>query len=271
MERTKKNAARSGADTPCVAANERIYAIGDVHGRYDLLLSLLVRIYQDANMFHDDRKIRLVFLGDYVDRGDDSRKVLEALFDLKKVKGSRINCLLGNHESALLKFLDDPVKGKDWLGFGGAQTLASYKVKTTSQEPGRKELLRIRDGLGSEMGNHVAFLRSLETHLRSGDVIFTHAGVNPKSKDPSDDTRAMLWGHPEFLTDWPIPDMLVVHGHFDTAGAACRPGRICVDSGAYYSGELSAVRLDDSAKIISTNSPMIDQKDGAVYTKDLLC
>lgn len=231
-------------DTRSVASSDRVYAIGDIHGRCDLLVDLLELIEQDGDSFDDGRTVRLVFLGDYIDRGDDSRAVLDLLCDLADNASPDFSFLSGNHEAALLAFLRDPAQGRDWLNFGGLQTLASYGVPLPGRGQERQALLATRDALQRALGRHHGFLTSLSLLERSGDVIFTHAGLNPSRPDPRDDTHALLWGCAEFLTPDPRPGCRVVHGHFDAPKPLSLPGRICVDTGAYYSGRLTAVRLD---------------------------
>jgi len=102
-------------------------------------------------------------------------------------------------------------------------------------------------------------LHELPYHYRSGDVIFTHAGLNPRHRGAEmDDVGAMLWGHPDFLTDQPLCGLRVVHGHFDTSAPISTRGRICVDTGAYYSGVLTAVRLDAGEAFLSVSSLELD-------------
>jgi len=232
-------------DIPRVAPTERVYAIGDIHGRYDLLVSLLEKIEEDSATFRDERTVRIVFLGDYVDRGDDSRQVLELLSKLAASGSPDFIFLTGNHEAALLAFLADPIEGRAWLNFGGRQTLASYGVRLPPRGVKRSDLQSAGDDFGRALGRHRDFLLSLSLLDRSGDVLFTHAGLNPsKADDPRSDPHAILWGCKEFLREDPVPGARIVHGHFDAPTPLSATGRICVDTGAYYSGRLTAVRLD---------------------------
>ncbi len=228
---------------PPLAADKRIYAIGDIHGCHDLLIDLLSQIAEDGSQRADGRRTQIVFLGDYIDRGDNSRDVLDTCLRLAGSGNENLIFLRGNHETAMLEFLDDPVAGRRWLGFGAVQTLASYGLtKPEATDP--ESLARLRDALSDAMGPHVAFLRALPLSYRSRKVVFCHAGVNPRMPVERDDPQAMLWGHPEFLAADPIPGQLVVHGHFDGAEPVALQGRICVDTGAYHTGRLTAVRLD---------------------------
>ncbi len=235
---------------PRVAADARIYAVGDIHGRSDLLARLLDAIVADMARFDDGRCAWLVFLGDYIDRGDESATVLELLSDLAAEPAIDAVFLEGNHEAALLRFLDDPRRGKDWIAFGGQQTLASYGIKPPSDEDDAEALARIRDDLFFALGHHLAFLRGLAPFARSGDVAFVHAAVDPRRAAPVAESRALRWGHPDFLVPDPVPGLRIVHGHYDDGAPVVHPGRICVDTGAYYTGRLTAARLDDDVAFL---------------------
>lgn len=229
----------------------RIYAIGDLHGRQDLLRKMLERILRDQDRIDDDRRCRIVFLGDYIDRGDNSRQVLQDLMVLAKDLPDGIVALRGNHEEALLAFLRAPARERTWLDYGASQTLAAYGVPQPPRAPSERDLLDLRDALEAAMGAHLDFLRTLPSHHVSGDVIFAHAGLDPDDADSLTNEDAMLWGHADAPDAWPAPGRLLVHGHHDAPDPVDRPGRICVDTGAYYSGRLSAVRLDGSRTFLA--------------------
>lgn len=248
----------NSAIVPKVDPRERVYAIGDIHGRYDLLKGLLTKINEDALKFHDMRHARLVFLGDYVDRGDDAARVLNILEYLASGDRHRIDFLLGNHEQALLDFLEDPARSEPWLGIGGAQTLASYGIAAPASNSDIDALVEIRSQLRHALGSKVDFLKSLVPYALSGDVLFTHAGVNPRAKEVLEDQDAMIWGHPDFRTDEPLFQRRVVHGHYDALEVYRSKGRICVDTGAYYSGKLTAVRLDEGETILEVSALDLD-------------
>lgn len=236
----------------CVSHDERVYAIGDVHGRYDLLIKLLSKIHEDALRFSDGRRVCLVFLGDYIDRGEDTKRVLDALVYLSSSSKDKLVLLRGNHEAAMTSFLDDPIAGSAWLEFGGIQTLASFGIsmpRSWSDRDGRRQA---RDALARAIKPYTAlFNRMCDVH-RSGDVVFSHAGVDPDRPLEQQPTSSLHWGHERFLVDQPLERLRVVHGHFDAPTPADFPGRICVDTGAYYSGVLTAVRLDDGQVFLST-------------------
>ncbi|WP_162408787.1 metallophosphoesterase [Acuticoccus sediminis] len=226
--------------------------MGDVHGQAHCLDALMDRIEADRLTHDDERRSRIVLLGDYIDRGADSRAVLDrvaALLDEGAV------ALAGNHEDALLTFLRSPVAGASWLTFGGVQTLASYGIAPPRHEAA-EELSDIAAALAEAMGDHVALLRQrLMRYLVSGDVVFVHADLEPRVDLDAQDERVMLWGHP---TDpgapW-RPGKLVVHGHYAEPKPVRSEGRIGVDTGAYFTNTLTAVRLDESVGFIRSSDP----------------
>lgn len=240
--------------TPTVVGDERIYAIGDVHGRFDLLIGLLQKIEQDAETRTEDgRRARLVFLGDYIDRGEQSRQVLEALGQLAALNSPDLVFLRGNHEAALLDFLNEPEENAAWLRFGGRETLASFGLSPPPHgRSDRAALVPLRNALVQAITPHRAFLEGLEPMHRSGDVIFVHAAVDPERPIEAQSDDALLWGHPGFLVDDPVPGLRIVHGHYDAPQPVRLPGRICVDTGAYHSGVLTALRLDEDAAFLSS-------------------
>lgn len=244
---------RGSRTRPQVDPTHRVYAVGDLHGRYDLLSKMLRRIVADFESLRDERRLRIVFLGDYIDRGDHSREVLETLVSLVDGASREFVVLRGNHEAALLDFVKSPGLHRSWLDFGAQQTLASYGVRLPRGALTDADLVALRDALVDAMGEHLEFIRAMPIMDRSGDTVFTHAGVARGDGDALTDQRAMLWGDTSSDPDWPAPGKLVVHGHYDDADPVDRPGRICVDTGAYYSGRLTAVRLDADVAFLSVD------------------
>ncbi len=256
-----RGTARGGkaGHVPQVDKSERIYAVGDVHGRIDLLKAMLKRLAVDIlEQEGDGRTPRIIFLGDYVDRGDNSREVVETLM---ACKGSdpekRMNFLIGNHEVALLNFLKDPVGKCDWLGYGGLQTLSSYGVSLPATHDG-EELRRVAKNLRGAMGSHIAFLLGFKRYIRSGDVVFAHAGIEPWVALEDQEDKALLWGRSSFIELGGQPGLRVVHGHYDAIEPVQTPARVCVDTGAYYSGKLTAIRLDAGEELIVVDVMDID-------------
>lgn len=230
----------------------RIYAVGDVHGRVDLLDRLLAAIVRDAADF--DGAPTLVFLGDYVDRGLQGRAVLDRLVALQENPAFETRFLKGNHEAALLEFLKKPSGGAAWLTFGGAETLYSYGVQAPSAVPSPEELRRASQALNMALPRpHLAFLKELELVARFGDYVFVHAGLRPGKTFEEQVEDDMLNIRESFLNSrrkWPF---VVVHGHTPEDGVHIDQRRIGVDTGAYATGKLSAVRLEGAeVSVIST-------------------
>lgn len=234
---------------PRVAESDRIYAIGDIHGRADLLIQLLEQIRNDIRARKDGRRSSIVLLGDYIDRGDASAVALRHVRTLSQAGAI---CLRGNHEAALVDFVKDPVAGVGWLEFGGLQTLASYGVPI----PDRKNAHAVRlaaEALAEAMGPHLTFLESdLPILYQSGNVVFAHAALDPLYPIDRQPMEVVLWGSRRFLKSGWRPDAVVVHGHYATEAVRKGPGRICIDTGAYYSNCLTALRLDSEATILQT-------------------
>jgi serine/threonine protein phosphatase 1 len=226
---------------------ELVYAIGDIHGRYDLLKGLLAQIAADFPARAVGRRPILIFLGDYVDRGADSARVIEALLWLKRRGDLDVRLLKGNHEQAMLGFLDAPATGAAWLRFGGAETLTSYGVLVPEGDEGDDGLARARDELLERMpASHLRLLQGLELMLQVGDYVFVHAGVKPRTALAAQEENDLLWIRKDFLEAKGPFEKVVVHGH---TWIGDRPQvfdhRIGVDTGAFMTGALTAVRLED--------------------------
>lgn len=236
-----------------VAPTERLYVVGDIHGRNDLLVAMLDKIIEDAEAASDERRPRFVFLGDYVDRGDHSAEVLDTLSTLKDESAQACEFLMGNHEAAMLAFLEDPVAGSAWLGWGGRQTVLSYGLDPVSREPDETELCDIREKLQEKASSHLPFLKSLKRYIVSGDVICAHASLDPTLELTAQPDMALLWGRPPSGQKSGMPGRRLIHGHFAEYEPVVRPERICVDTGACYSGRLTAVRLDEGAQFLQVD------------------
>ncbi|UOM36451.1 metallophosphoesterase family protein [Acuticoccus sp. I52.16.1] len=250
--RRKDQQVHQPAYQPRVASTDRIYAVGDIHGQAHCLDILLDRIDADWRHHEDGRRAQLVLLGDYVDRGADSRTVLDRVAAL--VDGGAI-ALRGNHEAAMLGFVNDPVKGANWLQFGGIQTLASYGL-AAPRRPGPEELTALAADLAEAMGPHVALLRDkLVNYHTSGDVVFVHADLEPGVDLELQDEAVMLWGDPEHPGATWRADKLVVHGHYADVKPIESEGRLCIDTGAFYTNNLTCVRLDGEVALFGSLGP----------------
>ena len=206
--------------------------IGDVHGCMAPLEAMLSTLPDD----HD-----VILVGDYVDRGEHSAQVLRLLSARPD-----LTCLIGNHEDMMLRFLRDPERhGARWLRHGGLQTLASFGVGGVRAEMSGQALIDCRDDLLQEMGpDLLSWLEGLKTRVISGNVLVAHAGADPAASPEDQPDKALIWGHPAFKTVDRRDGVWVVHGHTIVASAHAQRGRIAVDTGAYATGQLSAVCLD---------------------------
>jgi serine/threonine protein phosphatase 1 len=256
---------RSGADP---TAGELIYAVGDVHGRYDLLKQLLSLILADWQARGRDRRPLLIFCGDYVDRGPDSAAVVEAMVWLQQRGDIQAWFLKGNHEAALMRFLDNPTDCAGWLRFGGVETLRSYGVVPPAPEDAAA-CFRARDQLLQRMpSSHLRFLERLELMLVVGDYAFVHAGVQPGVDLRGQREEDLLWIRQEFLADEGPFEKIIVHGHSWTDDKPqILPHRIGLDTGAYATGVLTAVRLDgEDIGLLQARSGQWSEADNALQT-----
>jgi len=226
---------------PRVPEGIRVYAVGDIHGRYDLLEKLLQLIREDAAQ--TSKRNTLVFLGDYVDRGPRSRDVVECVMALAW-PGWDIVALRGNHEEIMLEFCGNADVYRTWRDFGGADTLLSYGVRPPSFDD-RAEFARAREEFVRKVpARHVEYLRSLPLSHTVGDYHFVHAGVRPSVALDQQSPQDLLWIRDEFLFSDRALDKVIVHGHSPTGRPVVRPNRIGVDTGAYATNCLTAAILD---------------------------
>lgn len=236
-----RKAERTVASVP---EGEVVYAVGDVHGRADLLRDLLARIEADWAA-SPSQTMRLLMLGDYVDRGAESKGVLDILVDLVAQGGDRMVAMKGNHEEALLGFLQDPTTGAAWAEHGGRETLVSYGVNPPRGRGDDDAWREARDAFARVIPPaHLDFLRNLQLFATVGDYIFVHAGLRPGLPLDQQEEHDLLWIRKEFLDAPAWNTQVVVHGHTPLAEPVIRPGRIGVDTGAYATGVLTAVRLE---------------------------
>lgn len=232
---------------PRIADGLALYAIGDVHGRLDLLVELVERVAHDAAGHSGDEERRLVFLGDYIDRGPQSREVIDALLDLD-LPNFKFVFLLGNHEEALLAFLDGETDSVAWLTYGGVATLASYGVSIRGLPMGLKSVAELRARLRAAIpAAHFEFLRACRLSHVEGDYVFVHAGVRPGRSLVEQEREDLLWIRTEFLKSRrALPGKVVVHGHSISNAPEDLHHRIGIDTGAYVTGRLTCLVLRDS-------------------------
>lgn len=239
--------ARRSARAARIPAGMRVYAIGDIHGRADLLAELHRLIWRDAQASTSvDRHI--VYLGDYIDRGPSSRAVLDIL-SANPLRGFTTAHLLGNHEDAALQFLADPVERPAWLAWGGLATLASYGITTPVDISDAEMRVFLRDRLSAALpDSHRRFLGALNLSTRVGDYVFVHAGVRPGVSVDRQERDDLLWIRDEFLTSREDLGAVVVHGHTARRLPELKPNRIGIDTGAFATGRLTALVLDGNQR-----------------------
>ncbi|NJC34099.1 serine/threonine protein phosphatase 1 [Sphingomonas jejuensis] len=224
----------------CVPDGVRVYAVGDIHGRLDLLDALLAMI--DADAAGSGARIELVFLGDLVDRGPDSAGVVERLRLLAAERPIRV--LTGNHEEIFLKALGgDREALRFFTRIGGRETILSYGVsKQQYDSTGYDELFELMST--SVPVAHVDFMRGFEDQVQVGDYLFVHAGIRPGVPLEDQTLADLRWIRRTFLDDATDHGPLVIHGHSITDEVDERPNRIGIDTGAFASGRLTAIALE---------------------------
>jgi len=217
-----------------LSAETRAYVIGDIHGRSDLLDQMVEEITRDLEKSPVAEGLT-VTLGDYVDRGPDSRGVLDRLasnpFPTKYI------ALKGNHEALFEAFLRDPTVASQWRRFGGLETLHSYGVPVAAVMVGKgfeEASNALRQSVPPE---HFRFLGSLRFSLSLGDYFLCHAGVRPGVALEQQRPEDLLWIREEFLNSRMGFGKIVVHGHTPTASPEVLPTRINIDTGAFATGD----------------------------------
>src|SRR5450631_642188 len=236
LHRTKASETR-----PVVPDGLRIYAVGDVHGRADLLKKLFARIDADLQE-HPIAETIHVFLGDYIDRGKDSAAVLDLLIERASIH--QMTFLKGNHELYLTEFLENPRILGAWAHYGALPTLASYGLTPTiNANPAQQAELATR--LGEAMPkSHGQFLASLKPSFICGDFFFVHAGVRPGTLLTHQSEDDLLWIRDDFLLHEEPFEKIIVHGHTPVREPDVRKNRINIDTGAYATGRLTCLKLE---------------------------
>lgn len=233
-----------GASTkePRLPAGHRLYAVGDIHGRDDLLQPLLDLIETDHRS-RGPARVTIVFLGDLIDRGPSSCEVIERLRTYQP-DGVRLVFLSGNHEEVLLRIVDGDARlVSDWLRFGGKECLRSYGVDPDRLRamPPQRMTAAVREAIPRA---HIDFLRSFDDTFRAGDYLFVHAGVRPGVPLDEQSRIDLRWIREPFLGDQSDHGFLVVHGHTIREEVEEHPNRIGIDTGAYRHGVLTAIGLE---------------------------
>jgi predicted MPP superfamily phosphohydrolase len=231
----------------------RVYAIGDIHGRSDLLDVLLQQIEADCALYPSSRPI-VVFLGDYIDRGPGSREVVDLLQACARTRETV--CLRGNHETFVRRFLAEPAILDEWRLCGGLETLMSYGLKP-SISPDAAEQSRLADELARSIPQrHLEFLDGLDLSFSCGDFLFVHAGIRPGIAIRRQREEDLLWIRDEFLF-WEQPfEKFIVHGHTPVPAPDIRSNRVNIDTGAFATGRLTCIAIEGSSI-----TPLIDVRD----------
>jgi serine/threonine protein phosphatase 1 len=227
---------------PTVPAGNRVYAIGDVHGRADLLSEVFTRIDHDL-ILRPAAKIVQVLLGDYVDRGPNSREVIDLL--LARQARHEVQLLKGNHETYPIRFLSDPTVLSEWRHMGGISTLLSYGVRPTGSndlQSQQEAAMAFRDSIPD---SHRRLLQSLKLSFTCGDFFFVHAGVRPGTSLKRQSEHDLLWIREDFLLHEEHFGKIIVHGHTPAKEPDVRPNRINIDTGAYATGQLTCLVLEE--------------------------
>ncbi len=241
---------------PAVPPGERVYAIGDIHGRADLFEALIAAIDRD-DAASGPAQTTVILLGDLIDRGADSAGVLAAARAWQQRRTVRI--LAGNHEEMFLQCFTDAELMRHFLRFGGRETVLSYRVDPdafTAADVAEAQAL-MREAVPEE---ELDFIRGFEDSIAIGDYLFVHAGIRPGVAIAEQETRDLRWIRGAFTDSRVDHGLLVVHGHTIFEEPDIRPNRIGIDTGAYYSGKLTALRLEGEARALLETS----ENDGRI-------
>lgn len=219
----------------------RVYAIGDIHGRLDLVEALLARIDEDDAQ-RGPARTELIFLGDLVDRGPDSAGVVERLMQLSET--GKVRYLMGNHEEVFLRALEGDVRALRFLvRIGGRETLLSYGISQDEYNDLDYDdlMVLVREKVPQA---HIAFLSAFESWIEVGDYLFVHAGLRPGVALEDQQASDLCWIRDDFLRHRDSFGKMVVHGHSITEDIDLRANRIGIDTGAFATGRLTAIGLE---------------------------
>lgn len=237
---------------PGLPDKQRLYCIGDIHGRYDLLQALHALILEDSKNY--SHPVTVVYIGDYIDRGPQSKEVIDYLLSNPFPLFQSVY-LMGNHEQVLLEFLfsTNSQRAGAWFSFGGLSTLTSYGVQIQGI-PHAGVINEIRKEFKQKIpNNHVQFFQQMKACYEKGGYYFAHAGVKPKVPLVRQKEQDLLWIREDFLENELFHGKIIVHGHSITKEPVVRNNRIGIDTGAYHSGRLTCLVLEATEqRFIST-------------------
>lgn len=222
-----------------------LYAVGDIHGRADLLSDLLEMIRRDVAASSPAERPVLIFVGDYIDRGPRSREVVDIVLALQAEGAFSVGALRGNHDQFLLDFLADGRSGPSWLEFGGGATLAAYDVKPPRLRTDLEGWARASKELAIKMPpEHRRFFESTAPMAVFENFVLVHAGVRPNVPLDEQAVEDLTGIRDSFIfDDDPLPGQVVVFGHTPLAAPLLTHSKIGIDTGAYATGVLTALRL----------------------------
>ncbi len=223
----------------------RVYAIGDIHGRADLLEETLSEIDVDRTSRPPACRAVTVFLGDYIDRGPASREVLDLLLGHRRTNETVF--LRGNHETFVPRFLDEPAVLDEWRQCGGLETLVSYGLKPSIRPDANEQMVLVQELAKSIPRAHLEFLDSLDLSFDCGDFFFVHAGIRPGVPIRQQKEEDLLWIREEFLSFEQPFERFIVHGHTPVPQPDLRSNRINIDTGAFATGRLTSIVIEGSA------------------------
>jgi len=241
----RKKSARP-IDDATIPEGRRVYAIGDVHGRNDLLLQLLDKIIKDDGE-REKAESEIIFLGDLVDRGPDSAGVLDTAMRVKE-QLRNVRFLMGNHEEVYLAATTGDEKSVRFFNrIGGRETILSYEI--TMKEYIELDMVQLAKRIPELFPReHIDFIAGFEDHIIIGDYAFVHAGIRPGIPLSEQRQKDLRWIREEFLSAEDAHEKVIVYGHTITDDAVENGNRIGIDTGAYYSDKLTALALQGSER-----------------------
>ncbi len=238
---------------PRVPDGVRVYVVGDIHGRLDLLNQIHEQIAAEVSELPKSQKKIVVYLGDYIDRGEESFGVVDLLIN-RPLTGCESVFLKGNHEMEMESFLESPRPNHVWAQYGGIATALSYQVRVKAQISAMDRMRSLRDQMVEMLpAEHQAFFANLQIFFEIGDYFMVHAGVRPGVPLLLQNPVEMLWIRDPFLNHTGPFEKRIVHGHTVTPQPITLPNRIGIDTGAYHSGRLTCLVLEgEESRFLTT-------------------